>query len=280
MRINEKLHRIRVNFNVTKEIERFVYLYLIESDGVHIIDTGVAGAEKTVQEYLKGIGRSINEVKSILLTHSHPDHIGAANSIKELSNCSVYACEPEKDWIENIDKQFAERPIPNFYNLLNKSVVVDKVVHPGDILTLEKGITVKVIDTKGHSAGSLSFLWIEEGELFTGDAIPVIGDIPIYVSASDSIDSLNRIVNLNGVNRYLSSWDDIYLKDIGISNIKKSIDYLSHIHDCVRQVFESIGNKNPDKIYSQVCHDLNLNHLLQNPLFRRSIYANIREMEN
>jgi len=277
MQIDTKLHRIRVNFIVTQEIERFVYLYLIVSNDIHVIDTGVAGAEKIIQEYLKSIGRNIDEVKSVLLTHSHPDHIGSAYAIKELSNCDVYACEAEKDWIENIDKQFAERPIPNFYTLLNKSVVVDKVVKDNDVLMLENGITIKIIDTKGHSSGSLSFLWIEQGELFTGDAIPVIGDIPIYVSAYDSIDTLKRLLFVDGVKRYLSSWDDIYNEEIGIEAIKKSLDYLSQINDTVKNIVAN-SEKNMDEIYIRVCHALSLNHLIQNPLFRKSIYANINEM--
>lgn len=277
MQINEKLHRIRVNFNVTKEIERFVYLYIIVSNDIHIIDTGVAGTEKIIEDYLKSISRSINEVKNVLLTHSHPDHIGSANAIKDLSNCMVYACEAEKNWIENIDKQFAERPIPNFYTLLNKSVVVDKVVKDSDVLLLEDGITIKVIDSKGHSAGSLSFLWLEKGELFTGDSIPVTGDIPIYVSANDSIETLRRLLCYDNVKSYLSSWDDIYNEEIGIENIKKSLDYLVKIDDMVKNIYQHSDNNSIDEMYIQVCHALNLSHLIQNPLFKNSIYANINE---
>lgn len=278
MQINEKLHRIKINFNVTKEVERFVYIYLIVSNYIHLIDTGVAGAEKTIQEYLKSIGRNISEVKSVLLTHSHPDHIGSAYKIKELSNCNVYACEAEKEWFENIDKQFAERPIPNFYTLLNKSVVIDKVIKDSNVLKLEDGITIKVFDSKGHSAGSLSFLWIEQGELFTGDAIPVIGDIPIYISVNDSIETLKRLLCHNGVKRYLSSWDDIYDEKSGKENIKKSLDYLVQINNMVKKIYKGSNNKNMDEIYIQVCYALDLNHLIHNQLFKNSIYANINEM--
>ncbi|MDR2147922.1 MAG: MBL fold metallo-hydrolase [Tannerella sp.] len=271
------IKRIRIDFKVTEEIRRFVYLYVIVSKGIHLIDTGVAGAETVIEDYLKSIGRNISEVKSILLTHSHPDHIGSAFKIKELSNCTVYACEMEKSWIENIDRQFTERPIPNFYTLLNQSVSIDKMLKNNDILTLEEGITVQVIETKGHSAGSLSFLWKEQGELFTGDAIPATNDIPIYVSARDSIATLQKLLALEGVERYLSAWDDVYDTDRGKSVIKNSIDYLLRIDDTVKNILTNSGDKDQDKIYGQVCAALNLQNPL--PLFKASVFANVREAQ-
>ena len=59
-------------------------------------------------------------------------------------------------------------------------------------------------------------MWIEQGELFTGDSIPATGEkTPIYVSAKDSIETLRKLLALDGVNRYLPAWDDIYDKDNG-----------------------------------------------------------------
>lgn len=280
MQISPKLHRIRVNFNITEGIERFVYLYIIVSKGIHVIDTGVAGTEIIISQYLKSIGRNINEIENVFLTHSHPDHIGSAFKIKELSNCTVYACETERAWIENIDQQFAERPIPNFYTLLSKSVTVDQALKENDVLRLESGVTIKAIDTKGHSGGSFSFLWIEQGELFTGDSIPVFGDIPIYVSAKDSIETLRKLLSMQGVNRYLPAWDDLYNKETGCAMIQKSLKDLLHIDDTIRQVLADSNERNPEEIYVKVCSDLNRTALIENPLFKTSIYANIKEMGN
>ena len=275
METNTKLKRIRVDFKVTEKIQRFVYLYVIISKGIHIIDTGVAGTETIVEEYLKSIGRDISEVKSILLTHSHPDHIGSASRIKELSGCTVYACEAEKSWIENIDQQFAERPIPNFYTLLNKSVNIDKTLKDNDILTLEEDVTIKVINTKGHSAGSLSFLWIEQGDLFTGDSIPAPEDVPIYVSAKDSIETLRKLLALDGVKRYLPAWDDMDDQETGRYKIIESLDYLLLINDTVKNIITDSGDIDTDEIYAMVCAALNM----QNPLFmfKASVMANITE---
>lgn len=277
MEIKNKLHQIKINFSVTKELKRFVYLYIIEGEKIHIIDTGVNGTEKEVADYLLSIGRNINEVESILLTHSHPDHTGSASAIKNLSECKVYTCEEEKNWIEDIDIQFKERPIPNFYKLLNKSTKVDKVIKDNDIIVLEDGISIKIIETKGHSHGSLSFYWIEEKIMFTGDAVPVIGDIPIYISAKQSINSLEKILEFRDINLYLSAWDDNYDNEKGIDNIKKSIKHLILIDETVKNILENNINISKEETYEKVCSELNLIHLLDNPLFKKSIYTNIED---
>jgi glyoxylase-like metal-dependent hydrolase (beta-lactamase superfamily II) len=277
VRIDAELHRIKVDFSVTKDIKRFVYLYMIVSKDVHVIDTGVAGTEKVIGDYLKSVDRDIHDVKNILLTHSHPDHIGSAHEIKKSSNCTVYASEAERSWIEDVDKQFEERPIPNFHTLLKDSVPVDRILGDDETVVLEEGVTIKAIVTKGHSAGSLSFLWVERGELFTGDSIPVTGDIPIYVSAKDSIETLERLLSLERVERYLPAWDDVYDADTGREKMSEARDHLLLIDETVKSIMENFEEEDEGEIYSRVCDALGLKHLMQNPLFRTSVRANIRE---
>lgn len=121
------------------------------------IDSGVKGCHKKIGDYIHKIGRLRQTINAVLLTHSHPDHMGAAKAIKEQYGGLVYACEGEQNWIENIDVQFRERPIPNFYSLIEGSVAVDKVVRHGDVIALEPGVTLEVINSSGHSKESLSY---------------------------------------------------------------------------------------------------------------------------
>ena len=70
-----KVHQIKIDFHVTEQISRFVYVYIIEANSLYLVDSGVFGCEKQIIDYLDSIGRNISEIKAIFLTHAHPDHM-------------------------------------------------------------------------------------------------------------------------------------------------------------------------------------------------------------
>ena len=158
MKIDENIHLIRKNFTVTDEVERYVNLYLITGESCYLIDSGVAGSEKLVADYMQSIGRQITDIQGIFLTHAHPDHIGAAAEIKRRSGCEIFAPAKGLSWIENIERQFAERPIPNFFHLLSESVHVNHPLFGQEVVECEQHITLQAMATPGHSDDSLSYI--------------------------------------------------------------------------------------------------------------------------
>lgn len=270
-----KVHQIRIDFNVTEEVKRYVYVYLIEGENCYLIDSGVAGCQDIIIEELHRIGKNISDIKGIFLTHAHPDHIGTAAWFKERTGCRVYASAGEKPWIEDIDLQFAQRPIPNFYKLAGKSVQVGCILHDGDEITLEKGIILKAVSTPGHSAHEMSF---QIGSyVFIGDCIPVKGDIPIYIDNHAAIDSIKKIKNMTGVDVFYPAWDTAYL---GNEIDKKAAEEIEII-EMVEQAVQSIKTNTPDKELSglvcEVCSELGMSWLAANPLFARTVQSHLRQ---
>ena len=194
MKINDRVHQLRVQFNITPEITRYVYVYIITGKkGCYLVDAGVKGCDKKIEEYIHKIGKNRENINAVLLTHSHPDHIGALKTIKEMYSCYVYASRGERDWIEDIDLQYEKRPIPGFYSLVDGSVTVDRILSDGDLLCLEPGITIQVIGAPGHSRESLCFYYREQKILFTGDSIPEPSDALIYEDSHASEETLKRL---------------------------------------------------------------------------------------
>ena len=270
MKVCENVYQIKVEFNVTKTIKRYVYCYLIMGKKCYFIDAGVNGCKKNLEVLLQKKGRKIQEVEAIFLTHAHPDHIGGASEIKEESNCKIYCSEIEKKWAEDIDLEFKERPIPNFYELVNKSVIVDKVVQDNDRLLLENGITLRVIGAAGHSFGSVSYLWEEKGVLFSGDAIPNLNELPILVDREKSRQTLERFRKEKNIHICCPAWDRVYAGAEVKEQMKASQKYLEKLETCIQKAKKIYGD-NMENVAAAVCHELGFDVAMINPLFKRSI---------
>src|SRR5512137_779298 len=121
MQITPSIHALRHPFKIPVApgiaIDRFVYSYILAGETITLIDTGVAGCENCIFDYIRSIGRDPEEITLIILTHSHPDHIGAAKAIRDATGCSVMAHSSERVWIEDVDRQNRERPVPGFSTL-------------------------------------------------------------------------------------------------------------------------------------------------------------------
>ena len=75
--------------------------YILQDQGTVMID---GGAPNTIKKFKAGIERlklDPREIRLIILTHGHWDHIGSARDVKELTGAPVAIHEKEKDWLEN-----------------------------------------------------------------------------------------------------------------------------------------------------------------------------------
>lgn len=259
--------QIKIDFHVTTEIKRFVYVYLIETDeGCVLVDSGVAGSEEIIEKTMLENGFRPSEIKAVFLIHAHPDHIGTANYFREKYGAKIYASEGERAWIENIDLQFAKRPIPNFYNLAGQSTVVDQVVQDGDKVYLSDDTYIEVIGTPGHCADEVSYRIGDA--VFIGDVVPVRGDIPIFINLDETRHSLSVLEGLSGIKKYYPAWDQTYSPKMmkeKIENAKEIVNVLEKI------VLDLDHGQELSVLTEQVCEKLHRPAWKKNPLFARTI---------
>jgi len=71
---------------------------------------------------------------------------------------AVHAHPAERRWIEDIDCQAKERPVPGFRELCNAGVTVTCPLADEQVLELSPSLHVRVLATPGHSPGGVSFL--------------------------------------------------------------------------------------------------------------------------
>ena len=283
MQITEHIHALKVPFQITDraglEVPRFVYVYLIYGKKTCLIDSGVVSSEKIIFDYLSSTGRRPEEISLLVLTHSHPDHIGSAKAIKKVSDCEISSHGAEKAWIEDVDLQSRERPVPGFHSLVGGSVKVDRVLEEGDLVELGDGLRLKVIHTPGHSKGSISMWLSEEGVLFSGDAIPLAGEMPIYDDPLASVRSIKRLKAIEGIEVLLAAWDQPREGDQAYKIMDESLRYLQRIHETVIKIAGEQPSLDSMELCKRVLKDVGLPESIANPMIARSFQANLKALD-
>jgi hydroxyacylglutathione hydrolase len=281
MQVTPAIHALRHPFQVPVApgiaLDRFVYSYLITGETITLIDTGVAGCETRIFEYIQSIDRDPSEISLVILTHSHPDHIGAARAIREATGCSVAAHPAERAWIEDVERQNRERPVPGFATLVGGPVPLDFELDGGVTIDIDGTgeYELEVMHTPGHSAGSVSLFLPGNGALFSGDVIPVAGDLPVYDDAVGSARSIRLLRGVRSVRVLLSAWDEPRYGDVAYGQMDLALEYLRKIHTAV---IASAGDSDPDpmELTRKTVAALGLPPQAVNPLLARTFAANLR----
>jgi len=279
MQVTEHIHAVKIPFKIPvapeRLVDRDVYAFLVFSERITLIDSGVSGAQAIIFDYIRQQGRNPEEVSMLILSHSHPDHLGAAKAIRDATDCLVAAHPGEMYWIEDTDRQFSERPVPGFQALVGGPVHVDRLLANGNILDLGEGIRCKVIHTPGHSKGSISLFFENEKALFTGDAVPLPGDLPIYENMAECVASMKRLMKYENIEVMLSSWEPPVQ---GRENIARRMDagmaWLRRIHETVLKAGKDDG-KDLTALCRQVVVELGLPPFAAMPLVAGAFASSI-----
>ena len=140
------------------------------------------------------------------------------------------------------------------------------MVKDGDEIRLEGGAMIKVIRTAGHSCDEVSYL---VGDcLFIGDAVPVKGDIPIFIDEQEIRKTMNILETLEGIETYYPAWDRTYDREMMKSRLADAVELIDMLKNTVLELDDGTDL---ETLTSQVCDRLNMPMLKTNPLFCRTI---------
>ena len=160
----------------------YVSAYLVDGDqGLILIDTGLPKKDGVIRAKIESLGRSIEDVRAILLTHSHTDHAGNAATLKEASGAELVVSPLAAPAVRGDIKP----PLPGMLRgplkLLGSLLPPPPPSMPDHLVSetnpdgLPEDFTV--LETPGHTPGHVCFLLDRgPGVLFAGDAAVVKND--------------------------------------------------------------------------------------------------------
>ncbi|WP_067664801.1 MBL fold metallo-hydrolase [Nocardia miyunensis] len=171
-----------------------LYSFFIDAPEPAIVDTGIASspAEGMVPA-LEKLGRRIEDVRWILLTHGHIDHIGGAYHLWELTGrraevviheADAHLLRSRRAHVRNYlsvragylnDPQGEASQTAAAEAVISGEMEPTMTVHGGETLSLGGDVTVSVHSVPGHTAGSVAYAVNGRDAVFVGDAVQIHG---------------------------------------------------------------------------------------------------------
>ena len=184
-------------------------MILIVEDRLTLIDTGFRGSSWQIARYIRCLGRSMEELELIIITHNHSDHVGSLAELKRTAPAKVAAGMADLSGNEQglpyrrYLLKLLHLPLVSFLWPLDyaRPGEVDIPLAGDEVLPPIGGL--RVIATPGHTPGSISLYSAERKLLIVGDALNKrFGELrlppkSIAINLSQAIDSVKRLAQLD-----------------------------------------------------------------------------------
>ena len=207
MKVAEGVHRLGSGL---------VNAYLVaDGGGVTVIDAGLPGYWSDLKIELAAMGRGLEDLRAVVLTHGHSDHVGFAEKARTERGVPVSVHEarrpPRPRQGEEPGQGHAAPSVPcrSCGSSPSRSAKggwhidrLGEVATFGDGATLDVPGSPRVILVPGHTPGSAALHLADRGVLFVGDALATVAVTtgisgpqiaPFTADATEALASLDRL---------------------------------------------------------------------------------------
>jgi glyoxylase-like metal-dependent hydrolase (beta-lactamase superfamily II) len=197
---------------------RYVNYYLVDGgdEGLTLVDAGLPGYARHLGATLASIGHTTADVRAVLLTHGHVDHVGMAQPLAA-GGATVFLHEADASLAADPRLNKTDRPLWPYLRYPATIAFVAHAVregaakhrgapplaamHDGDRLDVPGA--PRVVHAPGHTAGSCVLEFTEHGVVFVGDLLctvhPALGrrDVPQLQTRGSNADSDQAMASLD-----------------------------------------------------------------------------------
>ncbi|OLT11977.1 MBL fold metallo-hydrolase [Actinomadura sp. CNU-125] len=258
-----------------------LYTFFIDAPEPAIVDTGIASSPADgMAPALRELGRDIADVRWILLTHGHIDHLGGAHALWELTGrrarvvihrADARLLRSRRAHVEQyvrVRQRYLHNPDGAAEQTKAAEAVVSGEMEPtvllegGETLSLGGDVTVSVHHLPGHTAGSVGYVVDGQNSVFVGDAVQVHGaangfpgyeDPDAYRASLRHLRDEIRPRNLYLGHPYRSPDGEPYGVELDAEEarraLEESLDVEARVRDAVRPYLRD-GLRETDSVYS------------------------------
>jgi glyoxylase-like metal-dependent hydrolase (beta-lactamase superfamily II) len=168
---------------LSEEVPLYLHL-VVGADGSALVDGGLPSSLPVVQRLMVAAGVRDGDLRFLVNTHAHHDHIGTFAALRERTGARVVAAPQAVRWIEDLDTNLREfalhRPdiIPDSPELraelaptYGAPCEVDVTMTEGGAVRLGGGVALEAFELPGHVVAELGWLERSSGTLLLGDAV-------------------------------------------------------------------------------------------------------------
>lgn len=190
-----------------------VYAFLLKGKNGRsiIIDCGIPGSNKIILEAMNKAGIEYKDVQLIIITHGHSDHMGSSCDLRKITGAKTAIHKFDLDIIRTgkNPKLHPTNAIGKVFSLFlgktvkNFTTYDPEIIIEGEMTLYEFGFEGKIIETPGHTNGSISVA-LDDGNIFVGDLI--MGgmrskgkpNLPMYADSIEKTnDSIKKVISLS-----------------------------------------------------------------------------------
>jgi glyoxylase-like metal-dependent hydrolase (beta-lactamase superfamily II) len=176
--------------------------------GLWLVDAGTQPGAERIGGGIRALGRAPQELRGIVITHLHGDHVGGLAAVKAHTGAAVWAQTEDAAALREGTRVRALEPGPGLLRMPIVHAMRRRPARAEEPIAVEHDVTdgetlpfgAVAVHTPGHTAGHLSLLLPRDGGvLFTGDAatnLLRLGVGPVYEDIDEGMRSLSRLAEL------------------------------------------------------------------------------------